>query len=54
VFVLGPDKGMELVESRGDVEALIIDAKGEVKMSSGFGDLVDIYRGANKINFPHH
>lgn len=36
VFVLGPEKGMALVESLKDVEALIVDKNGTVSRSSGF------------------
>ncbi len=35
VFVLGPEKGMALVEELPDAEALIIDSKGEPTASSG-------------------
>jgi thiamine biosynthesis lipoprotein len=35
VFVLGPDDGMELVESLDGVEALIIDSQGNIFKSSG-------------------
>ena len=36
VFVMGPSRGMEWVEARGDVEALIVDAQGLVHRSSGW------------------
>ncbi len=36
VFLLGLEKGMELVEEMGHVEALIVTKKGEVVRSSGF------------------
>ncbi len=35
VFVLGPEKGIPLVEELAGVETLIIDSKGEVRVSSG-------------------
>jgi thiamine biosynthesis lipoprotein len=36
VFVLGPEEGMKLVESRPDTEALIIDSAGKQTRSTGF------------------
>lgn len=35
IFVLGPERGMELVERLPDVEAVIIDAQGRMTVSSG-------------------
>lgn len=35
IFVLGPEKGMALVEQLPDVEAVIIDAQGHMTVSSG-------------------
>ncbi len=35
IFVLGPTRGMELVERLPDVEAIIIDEEGRVTVSSG-------------------
>jgi thiamine biosynthesis lipoprotein len=35
VFILGPGKGMKLVESLKDVEGIIIDSQGRVLSSSG-------------------
>lgn len=35
VFILGPDKGMALVEQLPDVEAVIVTADNEVRISSG-------------------
>ncbi|OGQ47938.1 MAG: hypothetical protein A2W63_04830 [Deltaproteobacteria bacterium RIFCSPLOWO2_02_44_9] len=35
VFVMGPDSGMELLEKLPDVDGLIIDADGNIKISSG-------------------
>lgn len=36
VFVLGPEKGMALIESLENVEALIVDKNGRIIKSSGF------------------
>jgi thiamine biosynthesis lipoprotein len=35
IFVLGPERGMALVEQLLDVEAVIVDAQGHVTVSSG-------------------
>ena len=35
IFVLGADRGMELVEALNDVEAIIVDQEGKVHISSG-------------------
>lgn len=35
IFVLGPERGMELIERLPDVEAVIVDRGGEVLVSSG-------------------
>lgn len=35
VFVLGPERGMDLIESLPDVEGMILDALGEIHVSSG-------------------
>lgn len=35
IFVLGPERGMELIERLPDVEALIVDRDGKVWISSG-------------------
>jgi thiamine biosynthesis lipoprotein len=35
VFVLGPERGMELIEQLPDVEAVIVDGEGGVRVSSG-------------------
>jgi len=40
VFVLGPDKGLELIESLSDIECLIIDNKGKFITSSGFNKFI--------------
>ncbi len=38
VFVMGPEEGLELVESLEGVEAFIIDAGGNIHQSSGISD----------------
>jgi thiamine biosynthesis lipoprotein len=35
IFVMGPERGMELVEQLPDVEAIIVDAEGRLFVSSG-------------------
>ncbi len=35
VFVLGVDKGMQLIESQPGVDAVVIDASGHLHYSSG-------------------
>ncbi len=35
IFILGPEKGMKLIESSEDVEGIIIDAQGKIFFSSG-------------------
>ena len=35
IFVMGPERGMALVERLPDVEAVIVDATGKVLVSSG-------------------
>ncbi|MBK9308566.1 MAG: FAD:protein FMN transferase [Nitrospira sp.] len=42
VFVLGPEKGMALVEGLPDVEAIIIDAEGTMTVSSGLQDRLHV------------
>lgn len=36
VFVLGPDRGMALIEGLEDVEGVVVDAEGKVAVSKGF------------------
>jgi len=38
--VLGADRGMELVERLADVEAIIVDRDGRVRISSGLRNRV--------------
>jgi thiamine biosynthesis lipoprotein len=40
IFVLGPKRGMELVEHLEDVEAIIVDDAGRLLISSGLRDRV--------------
>ena len=40
IFVLGPERGIELVERLPDVEAVIVDREGKVWISSGLRDRV--------------
>jgi thiamine biosynthesis lipoprotein len=35
IFVMGPGKGMALIESLPDTEGVIVNAQGEVMISSG-------------------
>jgi thiamine biosynthesis lipoprotein len=46
IFVLGPERGMELVEHLDDVEAIIVDAEGQVRVSSGLRNRVRLSEGA--------
>ncbi|MBI4949767.1 MAG: FAD:protein FMN transferase [Deltaproteobacteria bacterium] len=41
VFVMGPEKGMELIERLPDVEGVIVDSSGRVTKSSGFKGEID-------------
>jgi thiamine biosynthesis lipoprotein len=43
IFVLGPERGMELVEHLQDVEAIIVDAEGRVLISSGLINRVRLF-----------
>ncbi|MDE3221707.1 MAG: FAD:protein FMN transferase, partial [Nitrospirota bacterium] len=40
IFVMGPERGMELVEELPDVEAVIVDHEGLVHVSSGLKDRI--------------
>lgn len=35
IFVMGPERGMALIEALPDVEGVIVDAQGAVHVSSG-------------------
>jgi thiamine biosynthesis lipoprotein len=39
VFILGPERGMALIERIGGVEAIIIDAQGKMHLSAGLTSL---------------
>ena len=42
IFVMGPQRGMELVERLSGVEAIIVDQEGSILVSSGLKDRVKI------------
>lgn len=42
IFVMGHEKGMELVERLPNIGAVIVDAKGNVKISSGLKNRIEI------------
>jgi thiamine biosynthesis lipoprotein len=42
VFILGPEKGMALIEKLPDVEGVIVSSKNEVLVSSGLKDKLTI------------
>jgi thiamine biosynthesis lipoprotein len=44
IFVLGPEKGMALVERLPDVEAVIVSADNRVLVSSGLRQRLSIVR----------
>lgn len=44
VFVLGPNKGMDLIEREDGIEGLIISEGGKVFVSSGMGDFIADYK----------
>ncbi|HWN68615.1 MAG TPA: FAD:protein FMN transferase [Haliangium sp.] len=44
LFVLGPEKGMALVEKLPDLEAVFVDAQNQVHVSSGLKDKVRVLR----------
>jgi len=44
VFVLGPKRGLELIETMKGVEGLVIDSDAEIRMSSGAAPLFQIMR----------
>jgi thiamine biosynthesis lipoprotein len=49
VFLLGKDKGMELVEKLDGVEAIMITEEREVLVSSGIGDKFSIIKNNYKM-----
>ena len=48
VFIMGPDEGMALVERLPGVEAVIVTADSEVKISSGLRDRLTVERQPTK------
>jgi thiamine biosynthesis lipoprotein len=48
IFVLGAERGMELVEQLEDVEAVIVDAHGRVLVSSGLRNRVRLSSGVSQ------
>ncbi len=40
VFVLGPARGIKLIEALPEVQGMIVDKKGKAVFSSGFGDFI--------------
>lgn len=48
IFVMGPTRGMELVERLPDVEAMIVDRDGSILVSSGLKSRVQFTDAANK------
>ena len=45
IFVMGPERGMELVEQLPDVEAIIVDADGRLLVSSGLKQRIRLPEG---------
>jgi thiamine biosynthesis lipoprotein len=43
IFVMGPERGMELVEQLPDVEAIIVDAEGRLLVSSGLKQRIRLH-----------
>jgi thiamine biosynthesis lipoprotein len=48
IFVMGPQRGMELVERLPDVEAVIVDREGHILVSSGLQHRVQFIDSTNK------
>lgn len=48
IFVMGPQRGMELVERLPDVEAVIVDRDGHILVSSGLQHRVQFIDSTNK------
>jgi thiamine biosynthesis lipoprotein len=44
VFLLGPEKGMALIERRPDLQAVIVTASNQVLVSSGLRDRIELRR----------
>jgi len=45
IFVLGPERGMRLIEGLGDVQAIIVDREGKVHMSAELRKRVRLHLG---------
>jgi thiamine biosynthesis lipoprotein len=43
IFVMGPEKGIELAEGLKDTEVMIVDSRGKIQMSSGFKNYIVRY-----------
>jgi thiamine biosynthesis lipoprotein len=56
IFVLGPERGLELVEQLPDVDALIVDGEGKVWISSGLKSRVHVEEGPLEavVGHPRH
>ena len=48
IFVLGAERGMDLVEQLEDVEAIIVDADGRILVSSGLRNRVRLSKGSGQ------
>jgi thiamine biosynthesis lipoprotein len=51
IFVLGAERGMELVEQLQDVEAIIVDGEGRVFVSTGLRNRVRLSMGLQEGKF---
>jgi thiamine biosynthesis lipoprotein len=40
IFIMGPERGMALIERLEDVEGVIVDSQGRILVSSGLKDRV--------------
>ncbi len=49
IFVMGPERGMALVERLEGVEAVIVDDSGQVLISSGLKERVELLEGKYKV-----
>lgn len=53
IFVMGPERGMNLVERLHDVEAIIVDRSGRVHISSGLRHRVRLHEEVGKEGGSH-
>jgi len=53
IFVLGAERGMELVEQLEDIEAIIVDPNGRVLISSGLRNRVRFSHGLDESKLNH-